>query len=125
MQIPTKLKKQEAFNQAADWLAETANDANKIVQLSDKARGKIIAKPNVSCDALKLGSGYGQNQRLDFTLVIDVSDNLVKMSFNDVLAISPGSYDSARRPSSKQEMDAATAQCLAPLKQSLEARLRR
>lgn len=68
---------------------------------------------------MKLGSGYAEGEIVEFNLTFEAKDKKVRITFDNVIGIAPGSYDSGARPSNKEEMDKVVSGCLEALKTSI------
>lgn len=121
--IETKLDKKKAFKKIIVWSAKTFANANETVRLKDEEIGMFVAKGNLSCEALKLGSGYAKDQRVDFTLEISVENKKVEVKITDLIGTSSGSYDAGSRPSKKEEMEAVAKECLEPFIEDIKKEL--
>jgi hypothetical protein len=75
-----------------------------------------------SGNALKLGNGYGENQRVEFTLEITVDTKKVDVKISDLVGRASG-YDDGARPSKKEEMDSAMKECVDPFLAGLRKEL--
>lgn len=112
-EFETKVDKKKGFQKIVIWAAKTFVDSNETVKLKDTDLGVFIAKGNISCEALKLGNGWGKNQRIEFTLEVTVEDKKAEVKVSDVVGRGQG-YDDGARPSKKEEMDAAVKDCIDP-----------
>lgn len=108
----TKLDKKKSFQKITIWSAKTFANSNETIKLKDPELGVLIAKGNISCKALKLGNGYGENQIVEFTLEITANDKKTEVKITDLIGKSTSAYDDGARPSKKEEMDAVTKECL-------------
>jgi hypothetical protein len=123
-EIKTNLPKDKAFDQYMTWAAETFKNSNKTIKMKDKDSGIIIAKGNVPCTALKLGSGFGTNQILSVTIRFEAKNKQATLKITDIIGESYGSYDSGLRPSTPAELKTALNDCVAPLVRSIEQGLK-
>ena len=112
--VTTKLDKKKSFQKISVWAAKTFANSNETIKLRDSDMGVIIAKGVIDCKALKLGNGYGQNQKLSFTLEVAAANKKTDVKFNEILAIDDGSFDNGSRPSKKEELETVSKECLEP-----------
>lgn len=112
--IISKLDKKKAFQKISLWSARTFANSNETIKLRDTEMGALIAKGTIDCNALKLGSGYGQNQKISFTLEIGAENKKVDVKFIDIVATDDGSFDAGARPSKKEELETVSKECLEP-----------
>ncbi len=110
----TALDKNKAFKKLLLWSAKTFADSNEVIKLKDAETGMMVVKGNLSCKALKLGSGYGEDQRVKFTLEFSVENKKIDVKVTDLIGTSPGSYDDSARPSTKEEAELAFKECIDP-----------
>lgn len=122
-ELSHKLDKKKSFQKIIIWSAKSFNNSNEAVKLKDPEMGLFIAKGNIPCDALKLGSGYGKDQRIDLTLEISTEDNKTEIKFTEIVGMSSGSYDDGSRPSKKEELDAVVTACLDPYVEKIKSEL--
>lgn len=122
--IEHTLDKKKAFTKVVIWSVKTFVNSNETVKLKDPELGVFIAKGNLSCDALGLGSGFGKDQRIDFTLEITIEDKKAEIKATDIVGKSEGSYDSGARPSSPEEVEKVATSCLNPLVEKIKSELK-
>lgn len=116
----TNLDKKKAFGKASIWAAKTLTNSNETIKLRDESTGVIIFKGNIPCNTLKLGNGFGTDQKVEMTVEILVEDKKVEIKVSDLIGTSYGSYDSASRPSTKAEFDSAFGECVQPMVDSIK-----
>lgn len=73
------MPREQLFNHAALWLAESTASSKSVIELKDKEIGTIIG--NASAD-LKIG--WGVTMPIQFKLRVDVKDNKYRMTFSQV-----------------------------------------
>lgn len=112
--IQTNLNKRKSFQKINTWAARTFTNSNETVKLRDSEQGLFIAKGNISCSALKLGNGYGEGQRIDFTLEIKTEDNNTTVKTSNIVGETINGWDGGMRPSNSAEFDSVTKECLDP-----------
>jgi len=122
-EIITKLDKKKSFQKITIWSAKTFTNANEAIKLKDAELGVIVAKGNLPCEALKIGNGYGKNQRIEFTLEITADNKKTEVKVSDLVGHSDGAYDDGARPSKKEEMDAAVKECVDPFVELIKKEL--
>lgn len=113
-EIQTKLDKKKSFQKINVWAAKTFSNSNETIKLSNEEQGLLIAKGNISCSALKLGNGYGEGQRIDFTLEIKTENNKTTVTTSNIVGETLTGWDGGMRPSSAAELDSVTKECLDP-----------
>lgn len=118
--LKTNLDKKTIYRKILLWSANTFNNSNETVKAKDLDLGIFIAKGHISCDALKLGSNFAAKQKVEFTLELNFEDNKLEIKINDVIGSSEGSFDDGLRPSTKEEMQTVTKECLQPFVNSLK-----
>lgn len=121
--IVTKLDKKKGFQKIVIWSARTFANSNESIKLKDAEMGVLVAKGNLSCEALKIGNGYGKDQRIDFTLEVTIDDKNAEIKISDLIGRSEGAYDDSARPSKKEEMDAAVKECVDPFVEKIKSEL--
>lgn len=92
-----KMPRDQIFDNAALWLAESIRSSKAAIELNDKDIGTIIG--NVSAD-LKIG--WAVYMPIQFKLRIDVKDNRYRMTFSQVKILAGSSLkpiESANRDS--------------------------
>lgn len=119
----TKLDKKRGFTKLLVWSAKTFADSNESIKMKDADLGLLVIKGNLPCKALKLGSGYGENQRLDLAIEATVENKKAEVKITDIVGRSDGSYDDGARPSTKEELAAAAKECLDPFVEQIKAEL--
>jgi hypothetical protein len=112
--IKTNVDKKTGYSKLNIWTAKNFVNSGETIRLKDQDAGIFIIKGNLPCTALKFGSGYGENQIVDFTLEITVQDKAAELKVTNLIGFSPGSYDGGGRPSNKEEADTAFSQCIDP-----------
>lgn len=122
-EIVTKLDKKKSFQKIAVWAAKTFANANDSIKLKDSELGVLIAKGNLPCKALKIGNGYAEDQRIDFTLEISSEAKKTEIKISELVGRADGAYDDAARPSNKAEMEAAKKECLDPFVDQIKKEL--
>lgn len=112
-EISTIHPQKKGFQKLTIWAAKNFGDAKEAIQLKDSESGVLIAKGNLVCDVLKLGSGYAKGQRVHFTLQVTIEDKKAEIEFSDVVGKSDSeAYDDGARPSTEQEMTEVSSKCL-------------
>lgn len=119
----TKLDKKKSFQKISIWAAKTFANSNETIKMKDADAGILIAKGNLSCKALKIGNGYADNQRIDFTLEISVENKKTEVKISDLVGRAEGAYDDGARPSKKDEFEAALKECVDPYVDQIKAEL--
>jgi len=109
-----KSDKKTAYTKYLIWLAKKLVDSNKAIKFKDADLGIVIINPTTPCDVLKFGSGFGKDQRIDFSLEVTFKDNIFEAKIEDLIGRSPGTYDDAARPSTKEEAELAFKSCVEP-----------
>lgn len=122
-ELTTKLDKKKSFQKISIWAAKTFANSNETIKMKDPEMGILIAKGNISCKALKMGNGFGENQRIEFTLEITTDNKKTEIKISDLVGRSDGAYDDATRPSKKEEMDVAAKECLEPFIEGIKKEL--
>lgn len=122
-ELTTKHDKKKGFAKLSIWAAKTFADANESIKMKDADLGVLVAKGNLSCKALKVGNGYGENQRVELSLEATVEDKKVEIKVAEVLGRADGAYDDAARPSTKEEMAAAVKECVDPFVEQIKSEL--
>lgn len=122
-ELTTKHDKKKGFSKLSIWAAKTFADANQSIKMKDSDLGVLVAKGNLSCKALKIGNGYGENQRVEMTVEATVEDKKVEIKIADVLGRASGAYDDAARPSTKEEMASAIKECIDPFVEQIKSEL--
>lgn len=112
--LETKLDKKKSFQKILVWSARTFANSNESIKMKDSEMGMLIAKGNLPCKALKIGNGYADNQRVEFTLEMIVDDKKTEVKVSEVVGRAEGAYDDGARPSQKAEMEAALKECIDP-----------
>jgi len=83
------LKQEEIFNRSADWFAESFVDSKEVLELKDKARGKIIGK-GVIPQCFSMGSpasGFGYIAKCRVTIIVEIKENRVRTTYKDIMAL--------------------------------------
>jgi hypothetical protein len=75
--------KDTLFDGTIDWLAETFVDSKSVVEVNDRERGRIVGKGLTSFNMGNPGSGWGATFKCRFTVVIDVKDSRVRVTYKD------------------------------------------
>jgi hypothetical protein len=124
-EVKSKGDKKTNFSKMNLWVAKSFADSNQTVKLRDETLGKIIAKGNIPCDILKLGSGYADGQRIDFSLELTASQDVIQMKFTELIGRSISyAWDDAARPSSKDELRNVETSCVMPSVESMKDSVR-
>lgn len=92
--------KKQIFDYSKQWIAQSFNSANSVIQYSNENEGKIIGKGNIKfpCTGYIECSAYANN-KIQFTLTIDVKDDKARLSFDDLgIYAPPGVYGGYRMP---------------------------
>ena len=118
----TKLDKKKSFQKLSVWAAKTFSNANEAIKLKDADAGVFVVKGNISCDALKLGSGYAKDQRVDFTMEIEVENKKAEIKISDIIGHAEA-YDDGARPSKKEELETVLKDCIDPYVELIKAEL--
>lgn len=122
-EVTTKHDKKKGFAKLNIWAAKTFADANESIKMKDAELGVLVAKGNLSCKALKMGNGYGENQRVELSLEATVEDKKIEIKIAEILGRADGAYDDAARPSTKEEMDLAVKECVDPFVDQIKSEL--
>lgn len=121
--LDTKLDKKMSFQKLVIWSAKTFANSNESIKMKDPEMGVLVAKGNISCKALKLGSGFAENQRVDFTLEITVDNKKAEAKISELVGRAEGAYDSGARPSNKEEMESTVNECIDPFVDTIKKEL--
>lgn len=119
----SKGDQKSSYKKALVWSAKTFANSNETIKLKDPDLGMIIAKGNLPCEALKIGSGYAKDQRIEFTLEITAENKKISVKVSDLVGRSEGAYDDGARPSKKEEMDDAVKACIDPFVDKIKSEL--
>lgn len=122
--IEHQLDKKKAYQKILVWSAKTFANSNESIKLKDADMAMLIAKGNLKCEALKLGSGFGDNQMIDFTLEITNENKKTEVKVSELVGKSSGAYDDGARPSTKEEAELALAQCVDPFIELIKKELK-
>ena len=122
-ELTTKQDKKKGFAKLSIWAAKTFADSNESIKMKDVDLGVLVVKGNLSCKALKIGNGYGENQRLELSIEATIEDKKLEIKVTDVLGRANGAYDDAARPSTKDEMATAVKECIDPFVNQIKTEL--
>lgn len=121
--IKSEKEKKAIYTKLLIYTAKTFTNSSESIKLKDAELGMIIAKGNISCTALKIGNGYGEDQRLSFTISLEAKDKELEIEISEIIGRSIGTYDDASRPSTKEELDIATKECIDPYIEKIKGAL--
>lgn len=111
----TKLNKDKAFKKTQEWFAKTFNNANRVVQLSDPASGKIIGKGNTDCAFLNEGKTHSMQEHLKFTITTEARDKAVRVVIEDIESVSIDGQWYTQKPSNQEQADRIFNECIKPI----------
>lgn len=121
--FPIKSDKKTAYTKFLIWASKNFNDSHETIKLKDADLGLVVVKGNISCDVLKFGSGFGRDQRIDFSLEVTLKDKIFEAKIENLIGRSPGAYDDAARPSTKEEADLTFKECIEPYLEKIKSSL--
>ncbi|MBI1342132.1 MAG: DUF4468 domain-containing protein [Terrimonas sp.] len=78
------ISKNELYNRAMSWIAETFKSANNVIQLQDKENGKILIKGAIKYDAPAFSPGTNYSGNFFFTLSLEFKDGKYKYDIDNV-----------------------------------------
>jgi hypothetical protein len=110
--IESNLDKKSIYKKLILWTSKNFVNSNETIKTKDLDLGILIAKGNIDCNALKLGSGYAANQIIRFTLDIQFDDKKIDVNVLNVIASSSGAYDDNLRPSNHDELLLVKTECV-------------
>jgi len=87
-----KMSKQQIYDRALAWTAESFVDAKSVIQMNDRDVGKIIGRGTAR---------FGFGTPAEYTMIIEAKDGRYRVTFKDFIALwgnPPGSW---RRPVKK------------------------
>lgn len=122
-EFATKHDKKKAFAKLSIWAAKTFNNSNESIKMKDADLGVLVVKGNLPCKALKIGNGYGENQRVELAIEISLEDKKAEIKASDVVGRADGAYDDGARPSKAEEMAAAAKECIDPFVDQIKKEL--
>lgn len=73
------MTREQLFNNASLWLAESTASSKSVIDLKDKDLGVIIGNANAEAKA-----GWGTTTPMQFKIRIDVKDNKYRLMFSQV-----------------------------------------
>lgn len=84
--------KDQIYEGSKVWLAKSFKSANSVIQYQNPETGSIIGKGNIQfpCKGFIDCGAFG-NDKVNFTIQIDVKDNKARLSISDITATS-GTY---------------------------------
>jgi hypothetical protein len=83
----TTAKRAAAYGRALAYLSKNFGDANEAIKLKDSESGQIVAKGNVTCNALRQWGDVNEYS-LRFNLDFQAKDNKVRLVFEELEMIS-------------------------------------
>ena len=82
--VDSTIKKELLYINAMEWLTKHFNNANKIIQLSDKEAGIILAKGNFAYDPpSSMLAGGVEHHTVSFTIKFSLKDGKYKLELSD------------------------------------------
>lgn len=115
--------KKKGFTKLMIWSARTFANSNESIKMKDADLGILVVKGNLPCKALKMGNGYGENQRLELTLEATIENKKAEIKATNIIGRSDGAYDDASRPSTKDELGVALKECIDPFVEEIKKEL--
>jgi hypothetical protein len=87
------VSKNELYDRAKSWFAETYKSAKDVIQMDDKEAGKLIGKGNFRYDS-KVFSGSTQTTGwISYTITLQVKDNKYRYEITNFRHDGNGDYD--------------------------------
>ncbi len=84
--------KDKLFNATRVWFSESFKSSKAVIDLEDKEQGIIIGKGNTKFPCQGLDCMTLADRRLKFTMRVDVKDEKMRVTFNDIGMSWPASY---------------------------------
>ena len=78
--LDTTLKKDELYSRAREWFAKTYKSANSVIQMDDKAEGKIVGRASIPLTYSTMGNNPSAGS-ISYNISVYVKDGKYKYEF--------------------------------------------